>query len=117
MKKRTKSALILFMIGIALCFVLSLFFGEASFTSLYLLFGAPTALSAFLLIATSIHEDAAFGFGFAMYYGTALIAYGLLWLSDHDGPETVCLLASAVIVCLLAYLAWIKHFKDRYKDK
>ena len=117
MKGRTKSGLILLVIGIAICYALSLFFGESSFQYLYLLFGAPIAVSAFLLICTSIHEGAAFGFGVAMYYGTGLVAYFLMWLFEHDGPEIVCLLAAAVIVCLLSYLAWIKHFKDVYKSK
>jgi len=79
----------------------------------YFLFGAGGTVGGILcLMSPAMHrKNVCFGFGYAIFYGTAFTAAKVLPSFGCDESNDTILLA-AIIVSLVAYLVWIKHFKD-----
>lgn len=78
--------------------------------SMYLIFFAPTAAIALLLILTPIDESLTYGFGIGLYYGTAAIAAATLKLGWYI-PDWDRLLLSFAVTALICYIVWLKKFK------
>ena len=78
-------------------------------------FTAPAAVASIILLLNMLPVDLAYGFGCAIYYGTAGI-WGLLPKIGIYGEDGSMLACSALITCLICYIVYIKKFKDEHKE-
>ena len=79
----------------------------------YMLFGAGATIGGILgIVFPAMYEkDVCLGFGYAILYGTSFTAVKILpYFGCEEGDGTILL--AAVIVSLIAYIVWIKKFKN-----
>lgn len=72
---------------------------------MFILFAAPSLVSALLLVLTRIDVDLSYGFGNGLYYGTAGLAYLTTKLPWYM-PDLDRILLCFVIAALVCYIVW-----------
>lgn len=80
----------------------------------YLWFGAPLTVAGLLILLLNFKEELSYGYGCALYYGSALIASLLnKWF---DITFKTSYIIAFVIVALLSYIFWLKHHKEKEEN-
>lgn len=72
----------------------------------FLWFFAPGVVSAALILVTKISMDLVYGFGAGLYYGTIVISAIIRKIEIKE------YIIGAIISSLIAYIVWIKNFKE-----